>query len=200
MKIYSNSQVLGYGHLPEKWCKRVDFYKILSLGGSARDCGFASKRPWPALEGSWLARDEVQGLGVELWSGCSRVVVVEVLVMGVIRPPPRVVSGSSGAGAPEWSWVRSWSRVQSDLPTSGFWELWSGCSRVVVGEVLVAGAIRPPHEWTLGVSGCSRPPSKLLCFCFMLLTQALKSIYVYFQSNIAFCKLTLQPSFVNALA
>ena len=86
-KTYSNSQVLGYGHLPEKWCKRVDFYKIWSLGDSARDCGFASKRPWPALEGSWLARDEVQGLGVELWSGCSRVVVGEVLVAGAIRPP-----------------------------------------------------------------------------------------------------------------
>ena len=34
-----------------------------------------------------MARDEVQGLGVELWSGCSRVGVVEVLVMGVTRPP-----------------------------------------------------------------------------------------------------------------
>ena len=28
-------------------------------------------------------------------------------------------------------------------------ELWSGCSGVVVVEVLVMGVTRPPHEWSL---------------------------------------------------
>ena len=43
-----------------------------------------------------MARDEVQGLGVVLGSGCSRVVVGEVLVVGATRPP------TSGFGALEW--------------------------------------------------------------------------------------------------
>ena len=88
------------------------------LDVSARDRGFASKRPWPALEWSWLARDEVQGLGVELWSGCSRVVVVEVLVMGVTRPPHEWFLGAlelvlqSGFGS---EWVLTASSEKSNV-------------------------------------------------------------------------------------
>ena len=114
-KIYSNSQVLGHRHCLVKIAQGVDFIKLCSWA-LLREVMALSRRDLGRLQRGhgWLEMWS-RGWLWELWSGCSRVVVGEVLVVGATRPP-----------------------------TSCLWELWSWCSRVVLGEVLVVGATRPP--------------------------------------------------------
>ena len=64
------------------------FQKLVPLDTSARCFGFASKRPWPAPEGSRLARVVVQGLVWTSGMGVLEWVLGEDLATGVTRPPP----------------------------------------------------------------------------------------------------------------
>ena len=66
--------------------------------------------------------------------------------------------GSSGVGAPEWSWERSWTWVRPDLP------------RVV-----------------LGVSWCSLPPFQKNVFCSIVFNLSFVIYLCYLLPNIAFC-------------
>ena len=74
--------------LSENGARGSCFEKFVSLGTTARCLGFASKRPWPAPEGSGLARVVVQGLVRTSGVGAPEWWLGEDLATGVTRPPP----------------------------------------------------------------------------------------------------------------
>ena len=120
--------------------------------------------------GIHLASPPYLGTGSPLFSSRFRCRLgVLVYIPGWLEMRSRGWAWCSGVGAPEWSWVRSWSWVRPDLPRVVL-EPWSGCSRVV-----------------LGVSGCSRPPLKQMYLCFVVFNLCLANLPMCISSQILLC-------------